>query len=67
MIATLQEIEHAVTTLHDDDFRKLYAWIIELDHQKWDEQIAHDAEQGLLDTLANQALEEYRQGTTTRL
>ena len=66
-MTTLKEIEQAVTTLHDDDFRKLYNWIIELEHQKWDQQIAYDSEQGLLDDLANQALEEYRQGTTTRL
>lgn len=66
-MTTLQEIEQAVTMLHDDDFRKLYTWIIELDHQKWDQQIAQDAEQGLLDDLANQALAEYRQGTTKQV
>jgi hypothetical protein len=54
-------------TLPEKDFRKLYDWIIELDHQKWDRQIAEDSEQGLLDDLANRALEEHRQGKTTRL
>jgi hypothetical protein len=64
---TLEKIEKAVMTLPEEDFRKLYDWIIELDHQKWDRQIAEDSEQGLLDDLANQALEEYRQGKTSRL
>ena len=64
---TLEQIEQAVMALPDEDFRKLYDWMVELDHQKWDRQIAQDSEQGLLDDLANQALEEYRQGKTTRL
>jgi hypothetical protein len=64
---TLEQIEQAVITLSDDDFRKLYHWIIELNHQKWDQQIAEDSEKGLLDELANQALAEYHQGRTTRL
>ena len=64
---TLEQIEQAVTALPDDEFRKLFDWLIELDHKKWDRQIAEDSKQGLLDELANQALAEYRQGRTTRL
>ena len=64
---TLEQIEQAVITLTDDDFRKLYNWIVDLDHQKWDRQIAADSENGVLDELANQAITEYRQGRTTRL
>lgn len=64
---TLEQIEQAIVTLKDDDFRKLYEWIIEVDHQKWDQQIAEDSKQGFLDELAHQALAEYYQGRTTQL
>jgi hypothetical protein len=64
---TVKQIERAVMSLPDDEFQMLYDWIVELDHQKWDRQIAEDSEQGLLDELANQALAEHHKGRTTRL
>lgn len=64
---TLEQIEEAVMILSDDEFRKLYEWIVELDHQKWDRQIAEDSEQGILDEFAQKALAEYYQGQTKRL
>ncbi len=64
---TLAQIEQAVITLQDDDFRTLYLWMRELEHQKWDQQIEDDSNNGALDWLANQAIEEYRQGRTKRL
>jgi hypothetical protein len=66
-MSTLEQIEQAVMTLPDEDFQKLYDWIVELDHQKWDRQIAEDSERGVLDALADQALAEHRQGRTTQL
>jgi hypothetical protein len=66
-MTTLEQIEQAVTALSDEDFRTLYHWLIELDQQKWDQQIAADSANGLLDDLANQALTEYREGRTIRL
>jgi len=56
-----------VITLKNDDFRKLYHWIKELDQQKWDQQIEEDSNSGILDSLANQAISEYRQGRTRPL
>lgn len=67
MTTTVAQIEKAVLTLSDDDFRHLYAWMVELDQQKWDRQIEEDSQTGALDELANQALLEYRQGRATRL
>lgn len=66
-MTTLAQIEQAVVTLKHDDFRKLYHWIRELDHQKWDQQIEEDSNNGVLDVLANQAMTEYRQGRTRPL
>ena len=66
-MTTLAQIEQAVITLADDDFRRLYHWIRELDQKKWDQQIEDDSKNGALDWLANQAIEEYQQGRTRRL
>lgn len=33
-IDRLEQIEQAIISLTDDDFRKLYHWMLELDHQK---------------------------------
>jgi len=64
---TLVQIEQAVMTLKNEDFQKLYYWMRELDHQKWDQQIEEDSNNGVLDCLANQAISEYRQGRTRPL
>ncbi len=40
----IKEIQQTVLALSDDDFRELYQWIAELDHQKWDKQIEEDSD-----------------------
>lgn len=66
-MTTLAQIEQAVMTLTQDDFQKLYRWMRERDHQQWDQQIEEDSYNGALDWLANQAINEYRQGRTRPL
>lgn len=66
-MTTLAQIEQAVLTLRNDDFQRLYHWMRELDHHAWDRQIEEDSNSGALDWLANQAIEEYRQGKTRSL
>ena len=66
-MTTLAQIEQAVMTLKNDDFQRLYHWMRELDHHTWDRQIEEDSNSGVLDWLANQAIEEYRQGKTRSL
>jgi len=51
----------------DDDFRNLYNWIVELNHEKWDRRIEEDSDMGLLDHLANQAVADYRKGLSAEL
>jgi hypothetical protein len=63
----LEEIEQKVLTLSYNDFKKLYNWIIELNHRKWDKQIEEDSNNGLLDDLANQAISDHKKGLTKRL
>jgi len=63
----VKKIQQTVLALSDDDFRELYRWIVELDHQKWDKQIEEDSDRGFLDDLASQAVSDYKKGLSKRL
>jgi hypothetical protein len=57
---TVQEIERAIEKLSDEELAEIRAWL-------WDRDIERDADSGRLDTLAEEALQEYRSGKTTQL
>ena len=60
----LEEIEKAVAGLEPEELAKFRRWFEELDARLWDEQIKQDAEQGKLENLARQALDDHKQGRT---
>jgi hypothetical protein len=59
-MSTVQEIERAIEKLSDEELAEIRAWL-------WDRDIERDADSGRLDTLAEEALQEYRSGKTTQL
>jgi hypothetical protein len=59
-MSTVQEIERAIEKLSDEELAEIRAWL-------WDRDIERHAESGRLDTLAEEALQEYRSGKTTQL
>jgi hypothetical protein len=67
MNAILGDIEQAIMALLEDDFRQLCEWMREQDQEKWDRQIAEDSARGAFDDLRKRALQEHREGRTTRL
>jgi hypothetical protein len=64
---TLHDIENAIAGLSPDELSKFRAWFVEFDSEAWDQQIEQDARAGKLDALAEEALEDLRQGQTTEL
>ncbi len=66
-MTTLQEIEAAIDTLDDAEFRELQKWIIDRDNTKWDAQMDVDASSGKLDALAASALAALDAGKCTDL
>ena len=48
---SLQDLERAVQTLPDEDFRPFFVWFDEWRAEQWDRQIAEDAYNGRLDPL----------------
>jgi len=64
-MSTIAEIEDAVRRLSPEDLAALREWFVQLDAEAWDRQIEADAAAGRLDSLAEEALEDLRQGRCT--
>ena len=64
-MSTLEQIENAVRQLSSKDLAAFRAWFAELDGDAWDRQIEEDMAAGRLDALAEEALEDLRQGRCT--
>ena len=66
-MSTAEEIESAIATLPPEELNRLRAWFEQFDADSWDKQWEEDAKAGRLDRLADQALEQSRQGRCTEL
>lgn len=66
-MSTVQEIEHAVGRLSPEDLAAFRAWFAEFDATVWDRQFEEDVAAGRLDTLAEEALRDLREGRCTDL
>lgn len=66
-MSTVKEIEAAIRQLPAEDFAVLRAWLAEYDAAMWDKQIEDDVAHGRLDALAEEALEDFRQGRCTEI
>ncbi len=66
-MTTIPEIQQAILTLDENDYRDLLRWITELDWQKWDAQIEADSKSGKLNFLEAEALAAKREGTLDEL
>ena len=59
-----KEIKAAVAQLSAEELTAFRAWFMEFDAAKWDTQFEQDAVAGRLDALADEALDDLRQGRT---
>jgi hypothetical protein len=66
-MSTVHEIEDAIRKLPDEDLVALRAWFAEFDAEAWDRQFERDASEGRLDSLADEALRDLREGRCTDL
>ena len=51
----LEELERAIASLPEGEYRALRRWFLERDWEKWDRQIEEDAAVGKLDFLVKEA------------
>jgi hypothetical protein len=66
-MSTIQEIETAVMQLSPEELQRFRQWFEEYEADAWDRQIAADAQAGKLDSLAEKALRDYREGRCKEL
>lgn len=58
----LEELEMAIASLSEEEYREFCRWFLERDWEKWDRQIEEDSKAGKLDFLVKEALEAKKRG-----
>jgi hypothetical protein len=66
-MSTVEQIEAAILKLSPQELSCLADWVLDLDEQRWDEQIERDVAAGKLDFLAQEALAEFEAGNCRTL
>jgi hypothetical protein len=66
-MTTVAEIENAVKNLSWDELSSFRDWFQGFDTDAWDRQLETDAAAGRLDALAEEALQDLREGRCTDL
>jgi len=66
-MSTVEEIQSAIESLPKGDWDRLRTWVLSKDDALWDAQFKDDATNGRLDSLAQEALEELKQGNVREL
>jgi hypothetical protein len=61
-MSTVTEIENAIERLPAEELARFRVWFAEFDAARWDHQFEHDATAGKLDSLADEAISDLRQG-----
>ena len=64
---TIEDIEKAVAKLPEDQLSKFRTWFEEFDAARFDQKIERDAQNGKLDTLADEAIDYLRKGRAREL
>jgi hypothetical protein len=66
-MSSVQEIQDAVRHLSAEELAAFREWFAEFDAILWDRQIEADVAAGRLDKLADEALQDFREGRCTDL
>ncbi len=66
-MVTIKEIENSVACLPEDQLEEFRKWFEEFDAKIWDEQFERDVNEGKIDKLAEEALNDLDTGRCTPL
>jgi hypothetical protein len=66
-MSTVKQIEAEILKLSPQELSQLADWVLDLDEQRWDEQIEQDVAAGKLNFLAQEALAEFEAGNCRTL
>jgi hypothetical protein len=66
-MSTVEEIESAIQNLSLSELAVLRSWFESFDASAWDQQFEQDVVQGKLDSLADEALNDFNAGRSSKL
>ena len=66
-MSTVQDIEKAIRQLSPEDLAAFRTWFAVFDAERWDQQFEEDVAAGRLEYLAQEAIQELREGRCTDL
>ena len=66
-MSTMQDIENAIRQLSPEDLAALRTWFAAFDAERWDQQFEEDVAAGRLEDLAQEAIQDLREGRCTDL
>lgn len=66
-MSKVEQIEAEILKLSPQELSQLAGWVLDLNEQRWDEQIEQDIGAGKLDFLAHEALAEFESGNCRTL
>jgi hypothetical protein len=66
-MSSVPEIEQAIRQLSPEELASFRAWFAAFDAELWDRQFEDDVKAGRLDSLANEALKDLKEGRCSDL
>ena len=66
-MSTIQEIEKAIEQLSKEELHDFRTWFEKFEAKEWDQEIVQDIDSGKLDSLAAEALSEYKNGAVKKI
>lgn len=66
-MSTIEEIANAISRLPPEELALFRAWFAAFGAEAWDRQLEQDVKAGRLDSLADEAVKDLREGRTTEL
>ena len=66
-MSTVEEIKSAISHLPHTELTRLRTWFEDFEAKEWDQQFEEDVQDGKLDKLAEQAINEFQEGKCTKL
>jgi len=66
-MSTVQDIENAIRQLSPEDLAAFRTWFAAFDAEQWDQQFEEDVAAGRLEALAQEAIQDLREGRCTAL
>jgi hypothetical protein len=64
---SVEDLEKAVAKLPPNQLARFRAWFEEFDAARFDQKIERDAKSGKFDTIADQAIDDFRKGRAREL